>query len=187
MSSLDDHSRLLEIQQLLDSPDHVAVSTDLKIRLREKFSSIEAWANEARLCHSGGRSLSDVRAVLEVGKAMHADARLVGRLSELVGAAESLRGRITTVLKVNSSGPDSLSDRGCDLRACRTLLQEAGRLQIRLEEQDQLKDCLARAEVAPCRTEMRTLKLNAHARVGARTQLRVERRRACRSCSARAS
>ncbi len=167
MLALDGPSGVLGLQQLLDAPDHVTVSPDLKIRLREKLSSVEAWANEARLCHCGGRSLSDVRAVLEVGRAMQADARLVGRLAELVGAAESLRSRIATVLKnnSNSSGPDSLSDHGCDLRACRALLQEGGRLPVRFEEQDQLKECVARAEVALCRTVMRTLNLHVHARI----------------------
>jgi hypothetical protein len=153
VSALDGPSGVLELQQLLDAPDHVTVSPEIKIRLREKLSCIEAWANEARLCHSGGRSLSDVRAVLEKGRAMQADTRLVGRLSDLVAAAESLRSRIATVLKVNSSGPDSLSESSCDLRSCRSLLQEAGRLPVQFDEQDQLRDCAARAEVAPCLKE----------------------------------
>ena len=37
-SALDGPSGILELQQLLDAPDHVTVSPDLKIRLRERLS-----------------------------------------------------------------------------------------------------------------------------------------------------
>ena len=95
---------------------------------------------------------------------MQADTRLIGRLSELVGAAESVRSRIASIITANSSSPDSLNDRGCDLRVCRALLQEAGRLPIRLEEQNRLTECAARAEVES-RLTAHMPQLHPHARI----------------------
>jgi hypothetical protein len=135
----------VELQQIIEKCDDTSQNEALLQSLHERLEKVKIWANNAR--HTSGKKLSEAQKLLDDGRALHADSRIVGRLAEQVAGAESLRSRIAEIIEADSSSADALADHGCDLRVCRALLQEAERVSFQIPEVQQLKIAVSRAEV----------------------------------------
>ena len=133
-----------ELQQIIDKCENPAPFETLLEALRTKLEAVRAWTIEAR--DASGKMLPEARQVLERGRALNADPRLIGRLAEQVAGAEGLRSRMAAVLEADCSTTDGLTDRGCDLRACRALLQESERVPFPIPEREQLAHAVSKAE-----------------------------------------